>query len=249
MDRGGPTAVLSLSFVVCLSDESLFQSNFLASPCLTEGSPHEVIAIRNPPSTAAGLAMGLARARKELVVCVHQDVFLPAGWDRQMLNQYRDGRAAVRADRGGGRVRGRAGRGRVGRSDPGRSRRADRPADRVGRGSGAGAREGPGCRPAVATLDELLLIVRRDSPLRFDPELGFHLYGADLCLQALEQGLAVVALGRRAGVIRGAWSCPGRFSTAPGLRPQVGAPAAAGGHAVRRVRPRGRAAFAGERGR
>jgi hypothetical protein len=41
----------------------------------------------------------------------------------------------------------------------------------------------------------LLLIVRRDTPLRFDTALGFHLYGADLCLQAHERGLAVVALG------------------------------------------------------
>ena len=48
---------------------------------------------------------------------------------------------------------------------------------------------------AVATLDELLLIVRRDSPLRFDPELGLHLYGADLSSRPSERGLAVVALG------------------------------------------------------
>ena len=46
----------------------------------------------------------------------------------------------------------------------------------------------------VATLDELLLVVRRDAGLRFDPTLGFHLYGADICLQAREQGLAVVAI-------------------------------------------------------
>ena len=56
--------------------------------------------------------------------------------------------------------------------------------------------EGPGLPAPVATLDELLLIVRRDTPLRFDPELGFHLYGADICLQARERGQAVVALGR-----------------------------------------------------
>ncbi len=40
----------------------------------------------------------------------------------------------------------------------------------------------------------MLLIVPHESPLRFDPELGFHLYGADLCIQARERGLAVVAL-------------------------------------------------------
>ena len=55
--------------------------------------------------------------------------------------------------------------------------------------------DGPGLPAPAATLDELLLIVRRDGPIRFDPELGFHLYGADLCLQAAERGLAVVALG------------------------------------------------------
>ena len=55
-------------------------------------------------------------------------------------------------------------------------------------------RDGPELPARVATLDELLLIVKRDSGLRFDPDLGFHLYGADICLQASEQGLAVVAL-------------------------------------------------------
>jgi hypothetical protein len=46
----------------------------------------------------------------------------------------------------------------------------------------------------VSTLDELLVVVRRDAGLCFDPALGFHLYGADLCLQARERGLAVVAI-------------------------------------------------------
>ena len=55
-------------------------------------------------------------------------------------------------------------------------------------------RDGQELPARVATLDELLLIVKRDSGLRFDPDLGFHLYGADICLQASEQGLAVVAL-------------------------------------------------------
>jgi hypothetical protein len=56
-------------------------------------------------------------------------------------------------------------------------------------------RDGPELPAKVATLDELLLVVRRDSGLRFDPDLGFHLYGADICRQARERGLAVVAVG------------------------------------------------------
>jgi hypothetical protein len=40
----------------------------------------------------------------------------------------------------------------------------------------------------------LFLAVPRGTPLRFDPQLGFHFYGADLCLQARTRGLAAVAL-------------------------------------------------------
>jgi hypothetical protein len=177
----------SLSFVVCLSDEASLKANLLASPCLAGDSPHEVIAIRHAPSVAAGLGMGIAQARNELIVCVHQDVFLPAGWDRMMLTQYR------MAERRFGPigVAGVYGVGPVVDSTGGPAAR------RIGwvEDRGRVLSEGPGLPAPVATLDELLLVVRKDSPLRFDPELGFHLYGADLCLEAHERGLAVVALG------------------------------------------------------
>jgi hypothetical protein len=43
-------------------------------------------------------------------------------------------------------------------------------------------------------LDEIVLAVRRDTSLRFDPSLRFHLYGADICLAARARGLAVAVL-------------------------------------------------------
>lgn len=47
----------------------------------------------------------------------------------------------------------------------------------------------------VASLDEVCLIIRKDSGLRFDESLGgFHLYGADLCLQAAVKGLSSYAI-------------------------------------------------------
>ena len=69
-------------------------------------------------------------------------------------------------------------------------------AERIGRVVDRGRLlcDGPGLPALAATLDELLLIVRRDTPLRFDPGLGFHLYGADICLQAAELGLPVVVI-------------------------------------------------------
>ena len=172
---------------------------------------------------------------------VHQDVYLPAGWDRRVMRQLRE------AERRFGPI-GIAGVYGVGEVDE----PADGPprAERIGWVVDRGRllREGPDLPARVATLDELLLILPRGTPLRADPALGFHLYGADLCLQARERGLAVVALGdalpaqlaeRR--VARGVLRQRG------GLRPQVGAPAARG-HAVRRVRSGGRAAPAGQRG-
>ena len=67
---------------------------------------------------------------------------------------------------------------------------------RIGRivNRGRMLRDGPTHPARVATLDEVVLVVRRETPLRFDPSLKFHLYGADLCLQASEPGPGVVSL-------------------------------------------------------
>jgi hypothetical protein len=42
----------------------------------------------------------------------------------------------------------------------------------------------------VVINDELCLVLRKDSGLRFDERIftGFHFYGADLCLQAITRG-------------------------------------------------------------
>jgi hypothetical protein len=45
----------------------------------------------------------------------------------------------------------------------------------------------------VQTLDELLLVVNPASGLCFDPQFDFDFYGADICMQAQEKGLAVYA--------------------------------------------------------
>lgn len=85
-----PTEDIALSFVVCVSDEAVLASNLMASPCLRSNSPHEVIAFRDSPSAASALNAGLERAEHGLVVCLHQDVFLPPGWDRLFVRQYQE---------------------------------------------------------------------------------------------------------------------------------------------------------------
>lgn len=172
----------ALSFVVCVSDETVLAANLLASPCLGQGSPHEVIPVRGAATAAEGLNRGLERARHPWVVCAHQDVYLPRGWPARLLRQLRESE---------GRFRPVGVAGVYGAAQP-----ALGPPRRVGH---VVDREWLLCEPEplparVATLDELLLVLPRGTPLRFDPALGFHFYGADVALQARRRGLAVVAL-------------------------------------------------------
>jgi glycosyltransferase involved in cell wall biosynthesis len=179
-----------LTFVGCVSDTSILDTNLLASPCLRAGSRHEVIVIRNCPNAAAGLNLGLKRAKQDWVVCAHQDVLLPEGWNLRLAAQLQE------AENRFGPI-GVAGVYGVGEVITPLLDGHPLAAERIGWVGDRGLllRDGPELPARVATLDELLLVVPRDTPLRFDPDLGSHLYGADLCLQAREKGLAVVALG------------------------------------------------------
>jgi hypothetical protein len=182
--------VMPFSFVTCISSHEVLDANLLASPCLGFSSAHEVIALPDCASAADGLNVGFAVAERDWLVFVHQDVFLPLGWDQCLANQLRE------AERRFGPI-GVAGVYGVGEVIASRDLSQLLAAPRIGWviDRGRELRDGPELPARVTTLDELLLVVRRDSGLRFDRALGFHFYGADICLQAHEQGLAVVALG------------------------------------------------------
>jgi hypothetical protein len=205
-----------LSFATCVSRPETVRTNLRASPCLRPGKPHQVIAVEGCSSAASGLNAGLQYAKGELLVCVHQDVYLPEGWDRCLVQQFREaerrfGPIGVAGVYGVGPVllaKGGPAGCRAAEPAKGGARCEDfiphppslipaESAERIGWvvDRRRMLRDGPELPARVATLDELLLVVRRDSPLRFDPALGFHLYGADICLQAAECGLAVVAIG------------------------------------------------------
>ena len=235
-DRGPVT------FVACVSDDAILGANLLASPCLEPGSPHETDPGQELPERRGWVEYrpGPGQAR---VGRLRTPGCLPA----QRLGST----AGAAAPRGRAAALGRSGS----RASMGSARLAHRnhrdrllAAERVGWVVDRGRllREGPELPARVATLDELLLVVPRDTPLRFDPALGFHLYGADLCLQAAERGLAVVALGALCHHNSRSIGLPDAvFSQRRGLRPQMGAPAARG-HVVRHHRPRGEGMPAGE---
>jgi hypothetical protein len=185
------SAASPLSFVVGVTDIEILRNNFMASPCVTDtGSPHEVILVRGGPNVTAKLSRGLEQAEHDWVVCIHQDVWLPPSWDLQLAQQIQEaerlfGPVGVAGVYGVGDV--------ISCDDPAQPMGAERIGWVIDRGRML--KDGPELPARVATIDELVFVVRRDTPLPIDPALGNHFYGVDLCLQAHEQGLATVAVG------------------------------------------------------
>ena len=127
-------------------------------------------------SAASALNAGLDNSTADVVILAHQDVYLPRCW-LEGLGQQIERLEATHPNWG---VLGLFGRSLTG--------------DFVGRvwssGLGREAGEGGFAPTEAATLDELLLVVRRGSGLRFDERLpGFHLYGTDIVEEGRAKGL------------------------------------------------------------
>jgi 2-polyprenyl-3-methyl-5-hydroxy-6-metoxy-1,4-benzoquinol methylase len=178
---------VELLFVAAVSDLDTLRRRLLASPCLQPGR-RPIVLRWNAASAAEALNPVLdGRPDARWVVWVHQDVFLPEGWDERFLSE------AIRAQRASANeapdrrdapgaigvlgVYGVAGEGAS-------ARRAGHVRDR-----GNWLREAAPLPCRVDSLDELLFAVPGDSPLRLDPALGYDLYATDLVLQAQQRGL------------------------------------------------------------
>jgi hypothetical protein len=175
------TPVAPMTFVACVNDEDQLASNLLRSPCLWPDSPHELLLYRGVSSVAEGFNAGLDAARNDLVVLVHQDMYLPAGWDRRFASQV----AQAELTHGSLGVIGLFGM-RYRDGEPvhlGRVVDRDHLLD-----------HGQQFPTVVDGLDEILLAVGRSSGLRADSRLGFHYYGADLALTASQAGLVNVVV-------------------------------------------------------
>jgi SAM-dependent methyltransferase len=170
-----------LSFIVCVNNEEVLNANLLSSPCFAPGSRHEVLTVRNASSAAQGFDLAIQRARHPLVVYLHQDMYLPLGWPARFVRAYR------KAEHLYGPL-GVAGVCGVILKD----NKVFLHAHVVDRHRIIDRRQG---LPAlIDTLDEVVLAVPRNTPFRFDPALGYHFYGADICLSARKAGLPSVVI-------------------------------------------------------
>lgn len=173
----GPFSLSGISFVVACNNEDVLRSSLSASPDLVDA---EVIIERNPPSASHAYNAGMDRSGGDLVVFVHQDVFLPPGW----LERLRQAATYLDASDPHWAVLGVFG--------------LDENSKGCGRVYSTGLQRTVGSPlplpVRVQSLDEVVLVVRRSSGLRFDDSLpGFHLYGTDLCHQAYRRGLKAYA--------------------------------------------------------
>lgn len=165
---------MSWCCIAAVNDTAVLEANLAASPVL-RADPARLVTLRDQPSASIAYNAGLDQTSARICVFAHQDVYLPRGWEDRLadivtgLDQLDQNWA----------VAGLFGKDREGA-----------PVGRVwstGLGREIGA---PFDEPIpVQSLDELVIVLNRDSRLRFDPELpSFHLYATDIVQMALSSG-------------------------------------------------------------
>jgi hypothetical protein len=169
-----------ITFVVAVNDREIFENNFLASPSLRGAHDHEIVVQEQFVSAAKAYNDALGRSSNDLIIFCHQDVYLPKTWlsDLKQALNYLD----VYDPNWG----------TLGCSGMTVHRRHWR----YVYSSGLGLSGDPLSHPEpVQTLDEIVLIMRKSSGLRFDEHLPhFHLYGTDICLRAAQMGMKSYAI-------------------------------------------------------
>lgn len=166
---------MAFTFVTCVNNKEILRTNLLASPCFREPHAHQILVQESFPSAAMAYNDAIGKAKNEIIVFVHQDMVFPELWTSQLernLQILKDSDLSWGVLGCYGETLNDGGRGYI-------------------YSGGNGILGKPFDVPApVQTLDEIVLILRASSGLKFDERLpNFHFYGADICMQAAAQGL------------------------------------------------------------
>ena len=159
------------SLVVAVNNERVLKNTLLGSPAIDGRC--QVITERGFASAGKAYNAGIEEARHDIIVFAHQDVYLPEDWTSSLARAL----AQLAVDDPNWGV--------LGSFGVVKGKRKDRTGYCYSTGLKAILGE-PFSKPIqTLSLDELLLVLRRSSGLRFDENMpGFHLYGTDICLQA-----------------------------------------------------------------
>jgi hypothetical protein len=168
------------TFAVAVNNIEILQKNLLLSPELLKDHKHQVIIKQNYSSASLAYNNAIDEAENEIIIFIHQDVYLPETWFPDLSlclsfleeRQMNWGVLGCFGSRKGTHGSAYGGLGRV-----------------YANGIGFHGMELTEPKP-VDTLDEIILIIRKSSGLRFDPSLPhFHLYGTDICMSAKDKGM------------------------------------------------------------
>jgi len=165
---------MNWSLIVAANDDTILKRCLTGSPCI--GHARDVNVMRGFATAGAAYNAGMRQAAGDLLVFVHQDVYLPAGWDRCL------GEAIAR----------------LSHLDPAWAvlgvfgiTRQLQPCGYLYCTASQKVLGRPFPEPVkCVSLDEVVLVLRRSAGLSFDEQLpGFHFYGTDICLEAQQRGL------------------------------------------------------------
>lgn len=166
--------------VICAShNDAILDANLRRSPMIAEGGVPLHLE-RNAPSAAIAYNRGLDATSAEVLVFAHHDVYLPQGWDRVLATRLRaleqhDPDWALFGPFGVGIDHSFIG--------PVWSSSLGQIVGRI-----------PVTATEVQSYDEMVIILRRSSALRFDDSMpGWHMYGTDIVTQARAKGLHAYA--------------------------------------------------------
>ncbi|MDI1232187.1 MAG: glycosyltransferase [Methylobacter sp.] len=164
------------TFAIAVNNMETLRKNLYLSPGLLGDHKHQMLIKENYPSASLAYNSAIDEAEHEIIIFIHQDIYLPETWfsDISRCLSYLEERQinwGVLGCFGSGKAAG-AGLGRVYTTGLGlHGRKINKP-------------------EPVETLDEIILIIRKSSGLKFDPCLPhFHLYGTDLCMSAKDKGM------------------------------------------------------------
>jgi SAM-dependent methyltransferase len=165
LEHGQPVSV-----IVPVTNEAQLGLNILKSPGLQEINA-EVIAVRHADSAAQAYAAGAREATHAWRLFCHQDVYFPKGSGKAIAAIL----SGVEDSRRRSNILGVAGLA----LEDGVPRRASGVlVDRINAWDFAATER-------AVSVDEFCVVIHRDYQYRIDPELGWHLWATDLCLQAL----------------------------------------------------------------
>lgn len=160
--------------VAAVNDDEVLAGNLAASPMIRENKV-PLIVERGYDSAALAYNAGLERTTADVVVFAHQDVYLPQGWEQKLLLAI--DRLELKGKKWG--VLGVVGK--------------DSTGELVGRAWSAGLHREVKANfsnpTPVVSVDELVIVLHKETGLRFDSSLpGYHLYGTDIVQSALQSG-------------------------------------------------------------